>query len=102
MAEETGGADIDVKVAGQEVSVKNVKSLNTIVTLLTFVLVSVGAYVLYQHQQDGRDATRDFVTAIKEQTQAIRDGAKLQREQNCLMALPQDRRDPELCRRLSQ
>lgn len=103
MSKESGdGADIGLELGGQKLNVRNVKSLNTVVTLLTFVLVSVIAYALWAHGEDSKAASAQFVGAIKEQTAAIKEQTVVQREQNCLIAMPTDRRDVELCRRIAR
>lgn len=97
MADETAGngADVAVEIAGQKVNLRNVKSLNTLATVATLIIVCVMGYVLYAHAGDTKDASKELTMALKEMTQAAR-------EQNCLISMPQDRRDPELCRRISR
>lgn len=92
---EPNGADVEVEVAGQKVNLRNVKSLNTLATVLTLVIVCVLGYAFYVHAGETKDQSKDLVNALKEMTQAAR-------EQNCLISMPIDRRDPELCRRLSR
>lgn len=98
-ADENNGADVAVEVAGQKINLRNVKSLNTLATVATLILVAsaigVGYVMAAGHVADTKEASKELVTALKEMTQAAR-------EQNCLISLPQDRRDPELCRRLSR
>jgi hypothetical protein len=97
--EERNGVDVEVSFAGQRVNLKNVKSLNTLATVATLVIVCAavaGGYaMLSAHAAETKDASRELVTALKEMTQAAR-------EQNCLISMPMDRRDPELCRRLAR
>ena len=97
MSEEaqTNGADVAVEIAGQKVNLKNVKSLNTLATILTMVLTALIAYVVWAHSGETKEASKELTTALKEMTQAAR-------EQNCLISMPMDRRDPELCKRLSR
>ncbi len=99
MSEQTNGADLSVKVAGQEVNVRNVKSLNTLATITTLIAVCVGGFAIYTivaaHAAETKDASRELVQALKEMTQTAR-------EQNCLISMPQDRRDAELCKRISR
>lgn len=93
------GADVEVNFAGQKVNLRNVKSLNTLATVATLIIVAVAAVVGYNlftaHAADTKDASKELVQALKEMTQAAR-------EQNCLISMPMDRRDPELCRRISR
>jgi hypothetical protein len=89
------GADIDLKLAGQEVKLKNVKSLNTLATVATLIVACVLGYAFYVHAGETKDASKELVLALREMAQAAR-------EQNCLISVPIERRDPELCRRLSR
>jgi hypothetical protein len=81
MAEEKG--ELDATIAGQKLSLRNV-SLNTLATVLTLLIVILIAYVLYTHQQDAKEASAGFVTAIKEQTIVQREQTVVMREANCL------------------
>lgn len=89
--------ELDAQIAGQRLTLKNAP-VNTILTVATFVLVILIAYVLYGHQQDARDANAAFVSAVKEQTGAVKEQTIALREQNCL----QRRVDPETCRQLAR
>ena len=133
MAEESGGADVSMKVAGQEFNIRNVKSLNTIVTCLNFFAFCVLAVFIYfadvnAQKNNGNDTVEHkaivhsiekssaaMVQAIKElqavqSTAASRQDAlsekqaAAQRETNCLLSLPQDRRvnAAEACRRIAR
>lgn len=95
---------LDAEIAGQKLKITG-EHATLIITVLSFTVTCLIAWALFQHLQDMRDGTRDFVAAIKEQTVTIQEASKLQREQNCLMSMstiPLDRRNVELCRRLSQ
>lgn len=99
MSEESNGADISAEIAGQKVDVKNIKSLNTVVTLFTFVGVCILVYAFYLHRGDGLQAATSakedrqaFVKAVQEQTQAIREGNAELRLQNCLSKFPENQR----------
>lgn len=48
--ENTAGTDLSLKIAGNEASMKNVKSMNTIATVATMVLVCVLGVFLYYHE----------------------------------------------------
>jgi len=98
------GADISAKVAGQEVNIKNIKSVNTIFTLLGFALTCLIAFMLFEHRNDERGARHEFILAIKELTGAQRETTSSMREQNCLLSLPQDQRQAqmEFCKRISR
>ena len=79
---EKGGADIGLKLAGQEVNIRNVKSLNTIATMATLILVSalgVGGYFHEATAQAERAANHverikinaDIAGALKESNNAV-------------------------------
>lgn len=127
------GADVSLKVAGQEFNLRNVKSLNTIVTCLNFFAFCVLAVFLYfadvQAQKSGGNDSAEhkaivisiekssaaMVQAIKEM-QSVQSAAAMrqdaiaekqaaaQRETNCLLSLPPDRRvnAAETCRRIAR
>lgn len=102
--ERNGGADISAKIAGQEVTIKNIKSVNTIITILTFATVCMIAFLLYEHRFDERGAKAEFVMAIKELTSAQRETTAVAREQNCLLSFPSEQRavQVEFCKRMSR
>ncbi len=98
MSDVIQSAEIDTPAGKLKVSGAN---LNTLFTVLGFIISCVIAWTLFAHQQDSKESGREFVGAIKEQTQTMKESQRLQREQNCLMYARKDF-DPELCRRLSQ
>lgn len=100
MAEDNGngrnGADVALKVAGQEINLKNVKSLNTLATVTTLMVAILIAYVVWEHKAEAaaqevrREAAvtqRDALIAgaIREFTKSQDGQAKEQRISNCLM-----------------
>ena len=91
-------ADVDLKLAGQEIRLRNVKSFNTIVSLVAAVASCFGIYLLMEHQAQTKEAGKEFVTAIKEQTKAIQEQTVVAREGNCLQVF----KDPEQCRRITR
>ena len=98
MAEENGnGADVELNLAGQKVNLRNVKSLNTILTLVAAIAACFGVYLLIQHQAEAKEAGQSFVGALKEQTKAIQEQTAVQREGNCLLVF----KDAEQCRRIT-
>lgn len=100
--------EISGKIAGQEFSAKGLQ-LNTVLTLVTAIGViglGFGVWFLYilleGHRADAKVMQTEFITAVKDQTVATKESAQAQREQNCLIAMPMDKRDPELCRRIAR
>ena len=83
----------------------NLKGKKTaeLISFICLALLFLMSYILWEHKTDAKDAQTQFVAAIKEMTIATRENVQAQREMNCLIALPQDRREgqTELCKRLS-
>lgn len=73
--------ELDAEIAGQKISLKNV-SLNTLATVATLLIVSLIAVFGYSfaqtHTSDTKESARELVQAMKEQTQAQREGNCLQ------------------------
>lgn len=86
------GSDLSLEVGGQKLNVRNVKSLNTLLTALTAGVVLFVAYQGYTHQEDSKSARNEFISALKEQTTVMREQTSAQREQNCLLKFDQSER----------
>ena len=109
---EENGADVAVKIAGQEVNLRNVKSLNTLATVATLIIVicgfSIGWNLLDAHAKGGEKRESALVAALndlaKTQRDASRDQVKEQRMLNCLIVADQKdrRRAYEDCERISR
>ena len=102
--EERAGADIALELGGQKVNVRNVKSLNTILTLVAAGAACFGVYLMMEHQAEAKDAGKSFVGAIKEQTIAIQEQTKASREQTCILRFDQKDRqaNAEFCKSISR
>ena len=122
--EQGNGADMAVDAFGVKANVRNVKSLNTMATVVTMIATLVVAYVLITHNAEARDGGKEIAAALiksneavaaalkesnKDVSNALKDLAQQSREQNCLIAtgvqnLPADRRQEaaNLCKRLSR
>ena len=92
-------SEISAKMGGHEVSLRGraAESLNTIVTIAIFVVVCLIAYGLYIHNAETARAATELVSALREQTQALR-------ESNCLSSMQVEQRaaNAETCKRLSR
>lgn len=97
MAEETNGADVDVSIAGQQVKLKNVKSLNTILTLVAAGAALFVVYLVIEHKADAKTQSDSQISVMKDMAQSIREG-------NCLNAHPEAVRETkvEQCKRLAR
>jgi len=98
MAEERSGADIGVKIGGQEVNVRNIKSLNTILTALSLVMSTAIGVFLWGHV----DASKELVKEIRDGNRAQQQGQKnsnyYQCMQVCLLAQGDPaKRNPQAC-----
>jgi hypothetical protein len=91
------GADVALELGGQKVNLRNVKSLNTLLTLLGCVGVLFVGYLLWEHKIDDKEFKGHVLTAIKEQSQSNRVLA-------CLMATRQEEREAKLaqCERIAR
>jgi hypothetical protein len=90
------GADVALEVGGQKLNVRNVKSLNTIATVVTMFLAGLILYIIFTHQQESKQDNRDLSSAMREQTTVIR-------EQNCLVKFPEAERraNSDFCKQIT-
>ena len=100
MNEETG-ADVNVKVAGQEIAIKNVKSLNTLATVAGLVVsicgFTIGWFIFEAHAKGTEKRDETLITVLKDLT-------TVQRVTNCLTATPEAQREAKLaqCERIAR
>ncbi len=82
--EQENGADVALKIAGQEVNLRNVKSLNTIATVCTLLGVCIIGVYLHFHEVNAQTekaqvaatlqkSNVDIAAILKEATQAQRE-----------------------------
>ena len=124
MADEPNGADLGIDAFGVKANVKNVKSLNTILTLFVAVNVAVMAVFLYAHSVEAKDSAKEIAKELKEANKEVatvlRDSNKELgnilkelsqgiREQNCITVrvqpgmTPQQRsEEAQFCKRISR
>jgi len=98
--DEVGQEEIAAKLPFGSFHVKGVD----IVGIGTFVVVGIIAYALWNHKDEARDIGANFSAAVKEMTAAQVQMVQAQREQNCLLIYPQDKREAayETCKRVSR
>jgi len=105
---QSNGADVAVEIAGQKVNLRNVKSLNTLATVATLFVTCFGVYILFTHQADAREGGKEVALVLKESnkelSEVLKELARATREQNCLLSLPQEKRNEnvELCKRIAR
>lgn len=99
-----GGADVALKIAGQEFNVRNVKSLNTGATLFCAGMLILLCYGGYVHTQESKDIGQTFAQALKEQTLAIKEQTQASREQTCIMRFDQKDRqqNADFCKQIAR
>ena len=79
-----------------------------IITLIGVAVMAITVYMLFEHKKDAKDATTGMIAAVKEMTATNIRMVEAQREMNCLIALPQERREREFtasdsfCKRISR
>jgi uncharacterized membrane protein YgaE (UPF0421/DUF939 family) len=117
--EQPNGADVAVDAFGVKANVRNVKSLNTMLTFLGVVLAILVAYMLFMHTSDAKDNAKEIASALKESNkevantlresqkelgQILKELSQAAREQNCLLAMQPEKRaeNVELCKRISR
>lgn len=106
MSEETeSGGEIKTPVGS--VSFRG-KRTAEFIAILSLCLLFLLGYVLWEHKADARDTGVSLRDAIKAMAEAQREGTVAQREMNCLISLPQDKREAEfyspnsLCKRMAR
>jgi hypothetical protein len=86
---EENGADVNLNVAGQQIAIRNVKSLNTLATIATLILVVLLGYAFWEHKLDAsaQEIRRETSLAKRDDliATAINNQTKEQRISNCLM-----------------
>lgn len=117
MAEEQRGVEIENPILGK-LKVFGMDA-NMLFTVFTFIAATAAAVLLYTHVVEAKDASKETAQALKENnrevaavlketqkemTQILREMARATREQNCLLSVPQERRQAmaETCRRIAQ
>ena len=124
MSEEPKGADLGINAFGVQANIKNVRSLNTLLTFVTLVFVALMSYVLFMHTSEAKDNAKEIAKELKEsnrevantlrgisteQNTAMRELVRSINVQNCLTVrirpdlTPQQRADEqEFCKRITR
>lgn len=89
-----GGAEIKTPVGSLSFNGKKTAEFIAVLSLVSLVLIG---YVLFEHKEDTHRKDEALLSTLREMVSA-------QREQNCLIAMPQNEREArsELCKRLSR
>ena len=93
---EQNGADVAVKVAGQEINLRNVKSLNTLLTASCAFGIGLLLWIAFTDRNDVKYALREISTAMQAQN-------AIGRESNCLNKFPEQERkiNADWCKQVS-
>lgn len=96
MAEEQRIEEANLEVAGQKIHLKSV-ALNTLLTLMCVLGVGYTALIVTQHAAQAATREDTFAKLMAEMVQA-------QREQNCLISIPEAQREgkAEFCKRVTR
>ena len=117
MSEEQRGVEIENPVLGK-LKVFGMDP-NTLFTVLGFAITCVVAAFLWTHSSEAKDAGKDVAQVLKESnkeiaqilketnretTQILKEMARANREQNCLLSVPLEKRQQmaDTCRRIAQ
>lgn len=86
-----------------------------IIGILTFIFVVLGGFLTWNHNSEAKDSAERqaissekqnaaMVTALKELTGAVKEQVQVQRTMNCIISLPQERRETaaQTCERISR
>lgn len=103
MSEENGTTSSEIKTPIGSLSFSG-KRVAEFIAILSLSLMGVLAYAFYEHKQDAKLVGSEMVMAVKEMTKAQQDSAIQQRITNCIISLPQDRRETALatCERIAR
>src|SRR3990167_6407340 len=124
MSEEPKGADLGINAFGVQANIKNVRSLNTLLTFVTLVFVALMSYIVFMHASEAKDNAKEIAKELKEsnrevantlrgisteQNTAMRELVRSINVQNCLTVrirpdlTPQQRADEqEFCKRITR
>lgn len=95
MADQGQLQELDATIAGQHLKLTG-SNLNTLFTILGFLVSCLIAYVLWSHTGETKEASTALVSALKEQTQVVR-------ESNCLQTYRgPDEQKSNFCKQVSR
>lgn len=92
MAEDSSEVALSGGPQGVTASYKG-KKMAEVISIGLLLLCGVLAFAFWEHKTDTKESNQAMVFAIKEMTSATRSNVEAQREMNCLLALPQDKRE---------
>ena len=104
MSEETSQQELEIGAGDKKFKLRGSDLLTSVIGMIVCSGLVLLGYVLYEHKTDAKATSGEFVLTIKEMTNISKEGIKVQRELNCLIALPQELREKnvEFCKRMAQ
>jgi hypothetical protein len=116
VSEDNGSLEIETPVGKAKLHAKRTAEL---ITVLLAVFTGIMAWIVFKHDSEARDNTHRVVETVKEANGDLKDAVRVmteaqvemiraQREANCLLSLPQDKREAEfyspnsLCKRMAR
>lgn len=76
------------------------KRMSELIAILSLVSLVMVGMALWKHSAEASANSETLRQAFRDMTIVQEKMLEAQREQNCLIALPQDRRDINVCRRI--
>ena len=105
MSEEMqGNQEVEIAAGDKKLKLRGSDLLTSVIGMIVCSGLALLGYVLWDHKSDAKESSGTVVTAIKEMTQAAKDGVQAQRVMNCLISTDQKDREAKLpmCERLAK
>ena len=93
MAEADAQEELEVSAGDKKIKIRGSDLLTSVIGMVMCTGLGLFGYVLWEHKTDARETAAILSAAINQMTTAQREMTQAQREQNCLIALPQDKRE---------
>ena len=96
MNDQTNGSDVALEIGGQKLNFRNVKSLNTIATVITLFGVCLLIWIAFTDRQEWKGTLKEIASAMQAQN-------AIGRESNCLNRFPESERraNSDFCKQVS-
>ena len=96
--------ELEVSSGNKRLRLRGSDLLTAIIGIIVCSGLTLLGYITFQHKTDANENAVALVKALSEVASASRDGVQAQREMNCLLLWPQDKREQQadLCRRVTR
>lgn len=103
MAEDSA-QELEVAAGDKKIKLRGSDLLTSVIGMVMCTGLGLFGYVLWDHKTDAKEVGGALASAINQMTQAQREMIQAQREQNCLISLPPDRREQQaaFCRNVTR